>query len=49
MRISCSVQGGATAGAGGRWPMWKLATAALWRYLPERDGLGQTVYERFSR
>lgn len=43
---------------GGRWRdhrqvvdglMWKLATGAQWRDLPERYGPWQTVYERFSR
>lgn len=29
--------------------MWKLATGAQWRDLPERYGPWQTVYERFSR
>ena len=44
--------------AGGRWRdhrqvvsglMWKLATGAQWRDLPERYGPWQTIYERFSR
>ena len=43
---------------GGRWRdhrqvvnglMWKLATGAQWRDLPERYGPWQTIYERFSR
>ncbi len=41
---------------GGRWRdhrqvvnglMWKLATGAQWRDLPERYGPWQTIYERF--
>ncbi len=43
---------------GGRWRdhrqvvnglMWKLATGAQWRDLPERYGPWQIIYERFSR
>ncbi len=43
---------------GGRWRdhrqvvnglMWKLATGAQWRDLPERYGPWQTIHERFSR
>ena len=29
--------------------MWKLATGAQWRDLPERHGPWQTIYERFGR
>lgn len=29
--------------------MWKLATGAQWRDLPDRFGPWQTIYERFSR
>lgn len=29
--------------------MWKLATGAQWRDLPERYGPWQTFYKRFSR
>src|SRR4028119_277466 len=29
--------------------MWKLATGAQWRDLPERYGPWQTVYDRFVR
>ena len=49
---------GAGRQGGGRWRnhrqvvnglMWRLATGAQWRDLPERYGPWQTIYEHFSR